>query len=291
MSPAIPSVPALNAPIFSAAHHLDKRRRHYLVDASPRRGIPRGRTLDESATEHTRLSRGRVVEHAGLAGRHALFAGDQFDFVAAVDRTQPGRLRRARRSHAHEHLDTLADDALERAGADPVDVAQSDAIHPQRRARPHHDAAAGGIEFDDIERRSRRDTQSLALADGEMNDALMAADHMAVEIDDLAGLDRARLQAANDVGVAPGRHEADVLTVLLVGDLEAEAPRQFTRVLLGHVAERKTQVIELLARGREQEITLVAIGIGGANQRPRTIALTARGNVMSGRERAGAEFA
>ena len=44
----------------------------------------------------------------------------------------------------------------------------------------------------------RRRCRILALADGEMNDALMAADHMAVEIDDVAGLDRVRLQAADD---------------------------------------------------------------------------------------------
>ena len=124
-----------------------------------------------------------------------------------------------------------------------------------------------------------------------MNDALMPADDVAVEIDDVAGLDRARLQAADDVGVAPGRHEADVLAVLLVGDFEAEAPRQFARLRLGHVAERKAQKIELLARGREQEIALVAIGIRGAHQRARSIAEAARGDVMSGRQRAGAELA
>ena len=83
-------------------------------------------------------------------------------------------------------------DAIERAVADPVDVAQHDAIHPQRLARPDHDAAARGIELDDIERRAGGDAQSLALADGEMNDALMPADDAAVEIDDVAGLDRVR---------------------------------------------------------------------------------------------------
>ena len=85
------------------------------------------------------------------------------------------------------------------------------------------------------------------------------------------GCDRVRLQAADDVGVAPGRHEADVLAVLLVGDFETEAPRQFARLRLGHVAEREAQEIELLARGREQEIALVAIGIGRADQRARSV--------------------
>src|SRR4051794_39358802 len=124
-----------------------------------------------------------------------------------------------------------------------------------------------------------------------MNDALMPADDMTVEIDDVAGLDRARLQAADDVGVAPGRYETDVLAVLLVGDFEAKPPRQFARLRLGHVAERKAQIVELLARGREQEIALVAVGIGGAHQRPRSVSEAARGDIMSGRERAGAKLA
>ncbi len=80
------------------------------------------------------------------------------------------------------------------------------------------DAARGRVELDDIERRAGGNAEALALADGEIDDALMPADDAAVEIDDVAGLDRAGLQAPDDVGVAPGRHEADVLAVLLVGD-------------------------------------------------------------------------
>ena len=99
------------------------------------------------------------------------------------------------------------------------------------------------------------------------------------------------LQAADDVGVAPGRHEADVLAVLLVGDVEAEAPRQFARLRLGHVAKRKAQIVELLLRGRKQEIALVAVGIRGTHQRARSVFLTARGDIMPGRERVRAKLA
>ena len=118
-----------------------------------------------------------------------------------------------------------------------------------------------------------------------MNDALMLADDAALEIDDVAWRDRVRLQAADDVGVTPSRHEADVLAVLLVGDFKTEATRQFARLRLGHVAQRKAQEIELFARGGEQEIALVAIGIGGAHQRARSVGEAARRDIMSGRQR------
>src|SRR5205807_5655876 len=72
---------------------------------------------------------------------------------------------------------------------------------------------------------------------------------------------------------------------------EAEAARMLTHLGLGHVAERKAQVVELLARGREQEIALVAIGIGRAYQRARSIGETARSHIMAGGERLRAEFA
>ena len=114
---------------------------------------------------------------------------------------------------------------------------------------------------------------------------------LSVDVDDVAGLDGVGPQPADDVGIAPGRHETDVLAVLLVGDLEAEAPRQFARLRLGHVAERKAQIVELLARGGEQEIALVAIGVGGANQRARPVAAAARRDIVTGGECGGAELA
>src|SRR5258708_39035735 len=104
-----------------------------------------------------------------------------------------------------------------------------------------------------------------------MHDAVMPADDAAIEVDDVAGLDGIWPQPADNVGVASGRYEADVLAVLLVRNRQAKAPRQFARLRLGHIAQWKAQKVELLARGREQEIALVAIGIGGTDQRPRSI--------------------
>src|SRR5476651_2481744 len=99
-----------------------------------------------------------------------------------------------------------------------------------------------------------------------MDDAGMAAQHFAVETDDLARLRRARLEPFDNVGVMPGRHEADVLAVMLVGDGEAEFARQFAGLGLGALAERKAQHVELLARGAEQEIALVAFFLARTEQ-------------------------
>src|SRR6202012_811684 len=49
------------------------------------------------------------------------------------------------------------------------------------------------------------------------------------------------------------------LAVVLVGDIKAKAPRELAHLRLGHVAEWKANEVELLARGRKQEIALVAI--------------------------------
>ena len=78
---------------------------------------------------------------------------------------------------------------------------------------------------------------------------------------------------------------------MLFRDVKAEAPRQLARLLLGHVAQRKAQVVELVAGGRKQEIALVAIGIGRADKRACAVGQRARGNVVAGRERSSAEFA
>ena len=86
---------------MAAGYRVSRRRR--AARRAMRRAAAR-RALDEAAAEHARLALGRVVEHAGLAGRNAVLAVDQFDLDAAAAAHQPGRLRRARRAHLDEHL-------------------------------------------------------------------------------------------------------------------------------------------------------------------------------------------
>ena len=90
-----------------------------------------------------------------------------------------------------------------------------------------------------------------------MNDAVVMAEHGARRIDDLAGPRRIGAQLFNDAGVAAFRHKADVLAVRLVGRDEIEIGGQRAHRALLHVAQRKTQIIELRLGGGEQEIALV----------------------------------
>ena len=54
-----------------------------------------------------------------------------------------------------------------------------------------------------------------------MQDALVAAEHAAVDMHDFAGKRRIRLQLVDDIRIFALRHEADVLAIRLLGDDEA----------------------------------------------------------------------
>ena len=73
----------------------------------------------------------------------------------------------------------------------------------------------------DIERLAGGDADAAALADRIMQDAVMAAEHAAVEMNDIARQRRIRLQLVDDIGILALRHETDVLAVGLLGDDEA----------------------------------------------------------------------
>src|SRR5476649_2246504 len=119
----------------------------------------------------------------------------------------------------------------------------------------------------------------------------MRAQYLAVEIDDIAGFRRARLEPLDDVDVVPGRHEADVLAVMLVGDRQPELAGKLARLGLGALAEGKAEHVELLARGAEQEIALVALFLARAKQPASAAGELPRRDVVAGRQNLGAEFA
>ena len=150
--------------------------------------------------------------------------------------------------------------------------------------------AVVGVEPHDVKRFAEREAQAAPLADRIVDDALMPAEHPAVEMDDVAGPRRAGPQPVDDVAVAPLRHEADVLAVGLVGDRQAEFAGQRARLALVALAERKAQPRQLLRRGGVQKIALVALGIGGAIERAPSIRQRPARHVMSRRQRRGAEI-
>src|SRR6266508_6979359 len=126
------------------------------------------------------------------------------------------------------------------------------------------------------------DAEPPPLADGEMDDARMTAEHPALEIDDVAGLGGPGLEPLDHLGVAARRYEADVLAVVLVGDRKSKPAGKFARPRLGLVAERKAQHPELLARGRKQKIALVALFVARAVERAAAPRQRPRGDVMTG---------
>ena len=108
---------------------------------------------------------------------------------------------------------------------------------------PGADDHAGllGVEADDIERLADGQAEALPLADRVVDDALVAAEHAAVEMDDLAALHGARLETLDHVAVAPLRDEADVLAVGLLRDGEPEFARELAGLVLGQFAQGKAQ--------------------------------------------------
>src|SRR4249919_122394 len=246
------------------------------------------RALDEATTEHARLAVGRIVEHAGLAWGHSVLASNEIDLDALACPAQPRRLRRPGGADLDEHLlPASAQGLIDASLAQPIHVAQPHPAGAQRRARPDYDPARRGVEPDHVKRMARRDAEPAPLADREMDDAGMRAENAAVEIDDVAGLGRARLEALDHLGVAARRHEADVLAVVLVGHRQRKLTRELARLRLGPVAERKAQQVELLASGGEQEIALVALLFAGAVERAAATGQGPGSDVMACRQDLG----
>ncbi len=257
-----------------------------------RHAVAGGRALNEAAAQHARLTLRRIVEHTGLSGRDAVLAGDEVDLDAVGTAAQPRRLRRPGRAHLDENLvPARAQGLIDRAVAQPIHVTQPHPAGAQRLARTDDHAPRLRIEAHDIERMTGGDAEPPTLADREVDDARMASEPAAFEVDDVARLGGARLEPLDHLGVAPGRHKADVLAVVLVGDREAELPRQRARLALRLVAERKPQDVELIARGGEQEIALVPLGLARAIERACAVRERTRGHVVAGRQHLGAELA
>src|SRR5262249_60291017 len=122
-----------------------------------------------------------------------------------------------------------------------------------------------------------------------VDDAAGPADHPSGRMQGFTRLRGSWAQALDDPGVAPGRHEADVLAVGLLGGHQAERAGEPPGFRLVEVAERKAQHVELPRRGGKQEIALVAIRVLRPIELEATRAWTAP-HVVAGGEHGGAEL-
>ena len=117
----------------------------------------------------------------------------------------------------------------------------------------------------------------------------MRPQNSARQIDDLPRQCRFGAQLENHIGITSAGHETDILAVRLLRHRQIEPLGQDAGFVLAHSAERKAQIIELLARCRKQEIALILAVIGGAMQlgavRPHDTA-----DIMARRQRIGTEI-
>ena len=131
--------------------------------------------------------------------------------------------------------------------------------------------------------------QAASLPDGIMDQALVPAQLSPLKIDNRAIAVRFGPNLANDRCIVTLRHEANILTVRLVRNNEPQFLRNRPHLRLGHSTQWKAQIRELLDRGCEKEVTLVARRI------ERTVQFRTRrsiypSDIMAGREAIRAQF-
>ena len=109
----------------------------------------------------------------------------------------------------------------------------------------------------DIDRRAHRKAQTLSLADGIPDCAVMPSDLFSRFIEEIALRVMLSGKVLHETGVVAVRHEADVLTVVLPGVDELLLFRNFTHFGLVESAQWKPDMSQLFLRQIVQHITLV----------------------------------
>src|SRR5580700_1985536 len=196
-----------------------------------------------------------VVEHRRLARRDRTGrrVEDELGLPGARAGAEPCRYPRLRWAKLRRHRH-----AFGRWRAEPIELAERNSGLGQSSSRTDDDAPPFGLDLQHIERLVGGDPEPFALPDREMGDAIVPAEHPPAAVDDVAWLPGLGPQPLDETGVGSVRHKADVLTVGLVRDRQAEMPRQDTRRVLGELAQWKPQELEFLPLRGKQEIALVA---------------------------------
>src|SRR6516162_10544216 len=215
-----------------------------------------GRAAPDPAAAKQALA---IIKDGGLARGHR--AGwsiqNQYCVFLATARIEPRPYRQLRRTE-------FGRDRQPRLGgrAEPVYLAKGQPGLGECGARTDDHTALLRIETQHVERLCRGDPEPFSLADREMCDAAMTAQHASRHVDYVPGLARFRPQALDEPHIGSLRYKADVLAIRFVGDRQIKAARQGAGLVFGESSQREAQKFKLCAGRREQEITLVAGGIG-----------------------------
>src|SRR5262249_3220680 len=140
---------------------------------------------------------------------------------------------------------------------DPIAPVHDELIAVERRFIADDDAIVFRVQFDDVHRFGRSKAEAFALADGVKLNALMLAENVAVQIDDVAAMLLRGLGLREEPAVIFVGHETNFHALFLVGGFQIAMPRDFAGVALGFFAERKHRARELVLPQREEKITLV----------------------------------
>src|SRR4051794_32039138 len=138
----------------------------------------------------------------------------------------------------------------------------------QRALRADDHAPVLGIESQHIKRLGGGDTQSFALANREIRDAIVAAEHASILVDDVARLARLGSQPFDDSRIRALRHETDVLAVGLRRDRKRQLACEPAGLILFQFALREAKKIKLAARRATEEKDFGSALVRGAGPIP-----------------------
>ncbi len=149
----------------------------------------------------------------------------------------------------------------------PVHVSQRH-ISRALRARAHHDASSarfGGKDNLTPTSNDRSLAKTLGLSNGVTANPVVTTNILSISCDNVTRFKRIGPKLRDHVHVAAGRDEADVLTIRLFRDREAESLGDVAdRPLVRHAAKRKQAHGELLTGCRREKPALIARLIGSA---------------------------
>ena len=152
---------------------------------------------------------------------------------------------------------------------EPMDIMHRDGLASEGILRSDGDLVGLGIDGDDIEfvlvcAVASADVEPAPLPHRELLNALMFPEPCAIHMANVAALSRIRMQTANDIGIMPLAHKAQIATLCLMSGGQLQPPRMGAHLLFGHVSQWKEQGCQLFLGGGKEEIALIARFVCGS---------------------------